>query len=206
MSHSQPKRSPRRQARLKQRQQQGRRRPTLPADTNMTWTADSPETGEKFTLNRWQIASTVTLNALWAQDGVLVLPGKAWDLARRDVATKADWGLMPEVDKAASRMRISLRDTTTSHTGLLIPDLVLGNGGRGLGTLSGDPVIDTHLAIMLTILRISGGMLEGGARQFWICGEAVIKNHPWHVRGERPSPHEQVFTLSEPEGSWLEGR
>ncbi|TKG72735.1 hypothetical protein [Prauserella endophytica] len=180
----------------------------------MTPAAQTIFTGERrdgttFAVDQWQLASAVTLLALRAGRGVLSLTASGWALAREDVERGYRWRLSMQ-RPSQNTLTLHLHDTrqTTPHRVQLIditgsPDGGLRAHHRTLTAakpgLSGDTETDTHLAIMLTMLRENGGTLSAHPDELAATAELIHSGHHWRVVELPFSGKAKTFQLEEPE-------
>lgn len=196
-----------------------RRRRTIPIGrTGMDWElpAEQPvpvitaerDDGSTFTVDHWQLASVVTLMALWTTNGELRLSARGWALAREDVQRGYEWGVSVR-RPSPERITLHLHDTQqTEPSRVELIDLDLDDDGNVQAQhsthtapqvgLSGDTETDTHLAIMLTMLRENGGTLAARVDELLATANLIQTGHQWRVI-ELPFASEiKTFHLAEP--------
>ncbi|NKQ59046.1 hypothetical protein HFP15_40010 [Amycolatopsis sp. K13G38] len=160
--------------------------------------------GTRFEIDHWQLASTVTLLALWASDGTLRLTATGWALAWSDVQRGYEWGVDPQ-RSSPDRITLHLHDTRqTRPASVELIDITQGRDGKLRAQysthtaphtgLSGDPETDVHLAIMLTMLRENGGTLSARLDEFLATAEMIQTGHDWRAV-EFPLDGHQVKTF-----------
>lgn len=174
-------------------------------------TLGEPGNEHKLVLDPWEVAAVTTLIGLWRGDGVLRLRKPGWELARHDIANGFPWGINIELDGPADTIRVHLQDTRqTQPPRIELLDITAGPDGRlrphhstvtrpAVG-LSGDEETDTHVAIMLTMLRENGGVITGSAKTFIGTALIIRNSHQWHVIPGSGDQTHQLFYLSQPNG------
>lgn len=170
-------------------------------------TADR-EDGTRFTVDQWQLASIVTLLALWAKHGVLYLSASSWALAWEDVQRGYGWGVSlrrPSAERITLHLhdtrqtepsRVELIDITTNPHG----DLQVGRSTLTAPKpgLSGDAETDIHLAIMLAMLRENGGTLSTRLDQLLATADMIQTGHDWRAVELPFGGDIKTFHLAEP--------
>ncbi len=195
---------------------------TVPmGDTGMSWVVTGAQpvpaiTGERpdgttFEVDHWQLASTVTLLALWTGEGTLRLSASGWALAWADVQRGYEWGVAPQ-RPSPDRITLHLHDTRQTHPARVeLIDITQGQDGKLRANhsthtaprtgLSGDAETDVHLAIMLTMLRENGGTLTARLDEFLATAEMIQTGHDWRaVEFPLDGREAKTFHLVEPPG------
>lgn len=167
--------------------------------------------GQDMTFDQWQLGSAFALYLLWLGDGLLRLPAAGWELARDDVARGYKWHLLIEVDGPGNMVQLTFVDTqATEPRQVELIDVAATPGGRlrsrhtvvrapAVG-LSGDDETDQHMAMLLCLLRLAGGVVQARASTLVGAAQTISLGHQWHaVLGENDG-ESQLFILSEPNG------
>ncbi|NKQ54980.1 hypothetical protein HFP15_19025 [Amycolatopsis sp. K13G38] len=180
----------------------------FPATTPAPVITAEREDGTIFVVDQWRLASAVTLLSLWAKHGVLRLSASGWALAWEDVQRGYEWGVLPQ-RVGTHRITLHLHDTRqTEPSRVELIDITRGPDGDAQARhsaftaprpgLSGDTDTDTHLAIMLTMLRENGGTLAGRLDQLLATADMIQTGHEWRAVELPVNGDTKTFHLAEP--------
>lgn len=166
------------------------------------------EDGTTFNVDQWQLASAVTLLALWAKDGVLRLPASSWARAWEDVRRRCRWSVSLRL-RPADQIVLRLHDTRrTEPSRVELIDLAPGLDGEvrasrstylaPLPWLGGDEGTATHLAIMLAMLRENDGVLAVRLDELAATADLIQDGYEWSVVEVASGGTGKTFCLREP--------